>query len=1223
MRRGRTQGDFRNLSPRSHVYQIPDTYVGFIQPDLRSELVFHDDTETIVPKTLTTSHALARIVLEIIANAGDNVCITRDNGRFEVGNITLNISTGRSSIEVINQGEPIPIEPHLETTKARGEIVMVPDFIFGEMRTSSNYDDRSEYTGCGRNGYGAKLTNIFSRKFSVEAGDPIRKQYHSSEWKGPKMAELKSVTIPGYELKPAGRGIPLKVQALKPTKERPAYDGPPFVSIKFEIDFERFEMPDGFSEDDVALFKRFAIDFSLTCRVPVTINDKTFNFSDIRKYASLMFTADQCASARVVRFWKKPDATRTHEYVTKSPRDNDDIPWFEAMVLDTPGNSRIVSFVNGLMTPRGGTHVTHIQERVTTMIIGKMKKRTDDENGPKITPSDVKPHFSLIIVARVPDTAYDSQMKMELVKPKKISIPMIDDFFKGVEKSWTLFDHLDDIIRGKELLALAKKTDGKKKRDVALAKGENANLAGSSRSSECSLFITEGNSAAGYVQQRIKHLGGKDLYGYLPLQGKFMNVDNATPLQLSEYAEYIQLKAALGLKEEYDYMTEEQLDDLNYGAIIVATDADDDGKHIMGLLIHLFMKKWPGILKAGRFMYLLTPAVRVIDARGHVLERFFSEEEYIAWQEKQTPGGPRKRALYFKGLGSSEEEHVVEDLKEFAQGVVTCDVDDGAPANVNLLFGKKMASQRKKWMLEGPPAHVPATVLDETFPEGDIRSREISDFIDVDMRGYCRASMFRAIPSMHDTLKKSIRQILFWFLTKWKYGTSPGINDKANAIKLSTIAGSITSDLQYHHGEASLIEAITGAGQGFVGSNNLPIINGIGNFGTRNKCGKDAAAGRYIRALPSSWMKYVFSESLISVIPRRVVEGKEVEPTWIPMDIPIGIINGWSGIATGWSSVIPAHNPLEIIDWLFMKMDGGEKIIEAPLPWYRGFKGDTAIVTTRSQEDIAADTALMGDGDDEEEGETSSSKGNKTPSGASADGRRFVTSGRFKIIRTLSDSWDVEITELPIGKGNFKYRKWLESLRSEKKLKRFDDKGDTDVTHYIIKGLKFQPTLKSLRLTSSIPLTNIVVIDDQGNPKRCPSVTGLLETFFESVSGAYEMKKRAEITQLEAMVAALKNKILFLTLVVDKVVNIIERPENDINADLKRYGVDVSQDPLKKTPMSSLTKEGLEASRKKLEDAERKLDILKKTPSIEMWRDRLKSLRAHLTGHHHEEKEEA
>ena len=99
-------------------------------------------------------------------------------------------------------------------------------------------------------------------------------------------------------------------------------------------------------------------------------------------------------------------------------------------------------------------------------------------------------------------------------------------------------------------------------------------------------------------------------------------------------------------------------------------------------------------------------------------------------------------------------------------------------------------------------------------------------------------------------------------------------------------------------------------------------------------------------------------------------------------------------------------------------------------------------------------------------------------------------------------------------------------LRSEKKLKRLTTR-ETDVTHYIIKGLKFQPTLKSLRLTSSIPLTNIVVIDDQGNPKRCPSVTGLLETFFESVSGAYEMKKRAEITQLEAMVAALKNnKIL-------------------------------------------------------------------------------------------------
>ena len=57
-------------------------------------------------------------------------------------------------------------------------------------------------------------------------------------------------------------------------------------------------MPDG-SQRMTSLFKRFAIDFSLTCRVPVTINDdKTFNFSDIRKYASLMFTADQQARLR-------------------------------------------------------------------------------------------------------------------------------------------------------------------------------------------------------------------------------------------------------------------------------------------------------------------------------------------------------------------------------------------------------------------------------------------------------------------------------------------------------------------------------------------------------------------------------------------------------------------------------------------------------------------------------------------------------------------------------------------------------------------------------------------------------------------------------------------------------------------------------------------------------------------------------------------------------------
>ena len=84
-------------------------------------------------------------------------------------------------------------------------------------------------------------------------------------------------------------------------------------------------------------------------------------------------------------------------------------------------------------------------------------------------PSDAS--LSLIIVARVPDTAYDSADEDGARSFQEDFHPDDRRLFKGVEKSWTLFDHLDDIIRGRSL-ALAKKTDGKKKRDVALAKGE-------------------------------------------------------------------------------------------------------------------------------------------------------------------------------------------------------------------------------------------------------------------------------------------------------------------------------------------------------------------------------------------------------------------------------------------------------------------------------------------------------------------------------------------------------------------------------------------------------------------------------------------------------------------------------------------------------------------------------------------------------------------------------
>jgi DNA topoisomerase-2 len=229
--------NYVKLDQREHVLKRPDSYVGSIE-SIRTEMWVHNpevDPETgqsvpsgkgqLVTRSITYVPAMFKIFDEILVNAADNKTRDPENMTW----IKVSIDQAEGVICVANNGRGIPVRMHAK------ENVMVPELIFGNLLTSDNYnDDKKKVTG-GRNGFGAKLCNIFSKKFVVETADAsVGKKFVQTFTDN--MTQKSKPKITEY------------------TKED-------FTKITFWPDFAKFGMT-GLDDDTVALFQKRVYDMA-------------------------------------------------------------------------------------------------------------------------------------------------------------------------------------------------------------------------------------------------------------------------------------------------------------------------------------------------------------------------------------------------------------------------------------------------------------------------------------------------------------------------------------------------------------------------------------------------------------------------------------------------------------------------------------------------------------------------------------------------------------------------------------------------------------------------------------------------------------------------------------------------------------------------------------------------------------------------------------------------
>jgi DNA topoisomerase II len=479
------------------------------------------------------------------------------------------VDAASNTISVKNNGKGIPVVMHKEHK------CYVPTLIFGHLLTGSNFDDAEQKTTGGRNGYGAKLANIFSTMFMVECVDSEN---------GLKFTQIFRDNM--------GKAEDPVIKTIT-SAEKKAGD---YTRIAFAPDLARFKMTK-LDEDTVSLLAKRAYDIagSMAARpgkkLVVSLNEKKLQIKSFQDYIQLL----DGINAPIV-------------YEKFGDR-------WEVGVSASDGSAQQVSFVNAISTSKGGAHVLYIADQLSAHLVKTVKKK--NKGGTDIKPNQIKNHLCVFVNCLVENPTFDSQTKEALTsRPKSFGsvCKLSDKFLTKLDKS-DIVSTILAFAKFKQDRELKRKGGCKKSKLTGIPKLDDANFAGGAKSKDCTLILTEGDSAKSLAMSGLSVVG-RDYYGVFPLRGKPLNVRDATHSQVMSNEEVKHIIDILGLKinEHYDETSVKKLRKSSlkqlrsivvrhthslspsfcfagYGHLMIMADQDHDGSHIKGLVINLIHSK--------------------------------------------------------------------------------------------------------------------------------------------------------------------------------------------------------------------------------------------------------------------------------------------------------------------------------------------------------------------------------------------------------------------------------------------------------------------------------------------------------------------------------------------------------------------------------------------------------------------------------------------------------
>ncbi|XP_050533091.1 DNA topoisomerase 2 isoform X2 [Daktulosphaira vitifoliae] len=1055
---------YQKKSQLEHILLRPDTYIGSVEPVTENMWVYDTEENSMVQREITYVPGLYKIFDEILVNAADNK--QRDP---TMDTIKVDINKEDNIISVWNNGQGIPVVEH------KDEKMYVPTMIFGHLLTSSNYNDEEAKVTGGRNGFGAKLCNIFSNKFTVETAS---REYHKAfkqTWAN-NMAKSSDPSI----------------------KEVKTND---FTKVTFSPDLEKFKMT-CLDKDIVDLMSRRAYDVAASTRgVKVYLNGKLLPVKSFQDYVNLYIKGKEDEIGNPLKVVYENAGAR----------------WEVAVTLSDTGFKQ-VSFVNSIATTKGGRHVDYITDMIVKQLIDIVKKR--NKGGMDLKNHQVKNHLWVFVNCLIVNPTFDSQTKEHMtlqVKSFGSKCSLSEKFVTGVSKcgvveavlSWAKF---------KAQTQLQKQSGKKQSKLKGVPKLEDANDAGTKNSIDCTLILTEGDSAKSLA---VSGLGvvGRDKYGVFPLRGKLLNVREASHKQIMENAEINNIVKIVGLQYKKKYETMEDLKTLRYGRLMIMTDQDQDGSHIKGLIINFIHHNWPSLLKLPFLEEFITPIVKATKGKEEL--SFYSLPEFEEWKEA-TRNWNKYKIKYYKGLGTSTSKEAKEYFQNMRRHRILFKYEGTHDdEHIEMAFSKKMVDARKEWLtnwMVESKRRKEAGLAEEYLYEKNTRAVTYKDFVNKELVLFSNMDNERSIASVVDGLKPGSRKVLFTCLKR---------NDKRE-IKVAQLAGSVAEHSAYHHGETSLMSTIVNLAQNYVGSNNINLLQPIGQFGTRLQGGKDAASPRYIFTMLSPLTRLIFHPHDDPLLTYLRDDNQKIEPVWYMPIIPMVLINGAEGIGTGWMTKIPNHNPREVVENLRRMIRGEEPL---PMkPWYKNFIGHIEKLSDH----------------------------------------KFISSGEVGIIRDNK----VEITELPVGVWTQNYKESvLETMLadSEKSPAVITDykEYNTDTTIKFVVSMNPQKLQKAenegihkfFKLHSSLSLTSMCAFDKDCVLKKYDSSLQIMHEFYSVRLEFYGKRKAYLEGMLGAEAAKLTNQARFIVEKCDGDLRIENRKKSEMVKELVRRGY--NSDPVK------------------------------------------------------------
>uniref|UniRef100_H3ALH9 DNA topoisomerase 2 n=1 Tax=Latimeria chalumnae TaxID=7897 RepID=H3ALH9_LATCH len=1058
---------YQKKTQLEHILLRPDSYIGSVEPATQQMWVY-DEGEGLNCRDVTFVPGLYKIFDEILVNAADNK--QRDKN---MSCIKVTIDPENNTISIWNNGKGIPVVEH------KVEKVYVPALIFGQLLTSSNYnDDQKKVTG-GRNGYGAKLCNIFSTKFAVETACREYKKMFKQTWTNnmSKAGEMK----------------------LKP------FDGEDYTCITFQPDLVKFKM-ESLDKDIVALMSRRAYDIAGSSNgVKVFLNGKRLPVKGFRDYVNLYVKDKVDETGNPLKV--------AHEAVNHR--------WEVCVTMSERGFQQ-VSFVNSIATTKGGRHVDYITDQIVNKLIEVVKKK--NKAGVTVKPFQIKNHLWIFANCLIENPTFDSQTKENMtLQPKSFgSTCSLSEKFIKAATSCGIIESIMNWVKFKAQSQLNKKCSSVKHSKIkGIPKLDDANDAGSKFSHDCTLILTEGDSAKTLAVSGLSVVG-RDRFGVFPLRGKLLNVREASHKQIMESAEINNIIKIMGLQYKKNYADAESLKTLRYGKIMIMTDQDQDGSHIKGLLINFIHHNWPSLLQHCFLEEFITPLIKASKNKEEI--SFYSIPEFEEWKNSIQNLKPWK-IKYYKGVVFAYGKDPSKKFLYSVHHIIPISFQGPVQHFVNSqAFSKKKVDDRKEWLTNFMQDRKQRRLhgLPEDYLYGKcITHLTYNDFIHKELVLFSNSDNERSIPSLVDAqgLKPGQRKVLFTCFKR---------NDKRE-VKVAQLAGSVAEISAYHHGENSLMGTIINLAQNFVGSNNINLLQPIGQFGTRLHGGKDAASPRYIFTMLSTLARLLFPANDDQVLKFLYDDNQRVEPEWYIPIIPMVLINGAEGIGTGWACRIPNFEPRELVNNLRRMLDGDEPL--PMLPKYKNFKGTIQELGPN----------------------------------------QYMVYGEISVL----DSTTIEISELPVRTWTQTYKEQvLEPMLNgtEKTPPLITDFREyhTDTTVRFVIKMTEEKLLeaeaaglhKVFKLQTSLTCNSMVVLFDHvGCLKKYESVQDILKEFFDLRLKYYGLRKEWLLGMLGAESAKLNNQARFILEKIEGKIVIENKPKKELIQLLIQRGYE--SDPVK------------------------------------------------------------